>query len=147
MPFDSAIQFVLEREGGYVNDPADPGGETNMGISKRAYPNEDIKNLTVERAKALYYRDYWLAAGCDQFTPPLDLIVLDTAVNMGVGRAKQFLSQTQDPENYLWVRLDWYRQIVKNRPASGKFLPGWLFRLILLRNVAGLAPEPHGPPA
>lgn len=139
MPFDSAIQFVLEREGGYVNDPADPGGETNMGISKRAYPNEDIKNLTVERAKALYYRDYWLAAGCDQFTPPLDLIVLDTAVNMGVGRAKQFLSQTQDPENYLWVRLDWYRQIVKNRPASGKFLPGWLFRLILLRKAAGLA--------
>ena len=136
VPFDSAIQFVLEREGGYVNDPADPGGETNMGISKRAYPNEDIKNLTVERAKALYHRDYWLAAGCDALSPPLDLIVLDTAVNMGVGRARQFLGQTQDPEDYLWLRLDWYRQIVKNRPASGKFLPGWVFRLILLRRLA-----------
>ena len=69
----------------------------------------------------------------------MNLIQLDTATNMGVGRAKQFLAQTQDPEDYLWLRLDWYRQIVRNRPASGKFLPGWLLRMVLLRKAAGLA--------
>ena len=138
MSFDVAIEFVFKREGGLVDDPADPGGLTNFGISQKAYPNEDIRNLTVERAKELYKRDYWLAAGCDRLVPPLDLVHLDTAVNMGVGRARQFLAQTQDPEDYLWLRLDWYRQIVRNRPASGKFLPGWILRMVLLRKEASL---------
>lgn len=57
--FDSAIAYVLSNEGGYVNDPKDPGGETNFGISKRAYPTVDIKNLTVDGAKAIYRRDFW----------------------------------------------------------------------------------------
>ncbi|MBI5843910.1 MAG: hypothetical protein HZB23_04475 [Deltaproteobacteria bacterium] len=48
----------MAHEGGYVNDPADPGGETRFGISRRAYPNEDIKALTRERAAEIYYRDY-----------------------------------------------------------------------------------------
>ena len=57
-----ALQVVLddliEREGGYVNDPDDPGGETKFGISKRAYPHLDIKNLTEEHAADIYYNDY-----------------------------------------------------------------------------------------
>lgn len=57
--FDPAIAYVLANEGGYVNDPNDPGGETNFGISKRAYPDVDIKNLTVDGAKAIYRRDFW----------------------------------------------------------------------------------------
>lgn len=57
--FEAAMKLSLENEGGYANDPRDPGGETNFGISSRAYPNEDIKNLTIERAKYLYKRDYW----------------------------------------------------------------------------------------
>ena len=48
--FDKIIEVVLEHEGGYVNDPADAGGETRYGISKRAYPDENIKELTVDRA-------------------------------------------------------------------------------------------------
>jgi len=50
---------IINIEGGYSNDPDDPGGETKYGISKRSYPNEDIKNLTVERAVEIYTRDYW----------------------------------------------------------------------------------------
>ena len=49
--FDEIIDVVLHHEGGYVNDPKDPGGETNYGISKRAYPDVDIKNLTEDGAK------------------------------------------------------------------------------------------------
>ncbi len=47
---------VFPHEGGYTNDPRDPGGETNWGISKRAYPNLDIKNLAMEEAKRIYKR-------------------------------------------------------------------------------------------
>lgn len=57
--FSKAIDFVLDNEGGYSNNPADPGGETNFGISKRAYPYLDIKNLTREEAITIYQRDYW----------------------------------------------------------------------------------------
>jgi lysozyme family protein len=63
--FGPAITFVLENEGGYSNDANDPGGETNFGISKRAYPEIDIKNLTREGAIAIYQRDYWIFGGID----------------------------------------------------------------------------------
>jgi lysozyme family protein len=61
--FRAAIGTVLWNEGGYSNDPADPGGETNFGISKRSYPDVDIKNLTQEAAAAIYQRDFWLFSG------------------------------------------------------------------------------------
>ncbi len=57
--FNKAVRIILAHEGGYVNHPADPGGETNMGISKRSYPDLDIKNLTVAMAKEIYFRDFW----------------------------------------------------------------------------------------
>ena len=57
--FDYALDFVLREEGGYTNNPNDPGGETNYGICKRNYPNLDIKGLTRAQAIAIYRRDYW----------------------------------------------------------------------------------------
>lgn len=81
--FNRALLFVLAQEGGYVNDPHDPGGETNFGISKRRYPDEDIKNLTVERAGALYRRDYWDANRCGELPAHMALAVFDAAVNGG----------------------------------------------------------------
>jgi lysozyme family protein len=57
--FAAAVDYVLANEGGYVNDAADPGGETNFGISKRQYPLLDIRNLTRDDAIAIYKRDYW----------------------------------------------------------------------------------------
>jgi lysozyme family protein len=57
--FDAAIEVVLQKELGYVCDPDDAGGETCFGISKRSYPNVDIKNLTREGASDIYRRDYW----------------------------------------------------------------------------------------
>jgi lysozyme family protein len=57
--FETAVEVVLKHEGGYVNDPHDPGGETNFGISKRVYASVDIKNLTKQDAANIYKRDYW----------------------------------------------------------------------------------------
>lgn len=85
--FEDALERTLSHEGGYVNDPRDPGGETNWGISKRAYPNVDIRNLTRESAATLYRRDYWLHAHCDEMPFALAYQVFDFAVNSGVGTA------------------------------------------------------------
>ena len=75
--FDEIIDVVLEHEGGYVNDPTDTGGETKYGISKRAYPDEDIKELTVERAKELYKKDYWDRFKVESFPDRLRHIFVD----------------------------------------------------------------------
>jgi len=58
--FKKSIGVLLSIEGDYVNDPDDPGGETKYGISKRSYPNLDIKNLTIDSAIDIYYKDFWL---------------------------------------------------------------------------------------
>jgi len=130
--FDRAIAFVLAREGAYVNNPADPGGETNFGICKRDYPALDIKNLTVAQATAIYKSDYWTPAGCEAMPWPLSLIVFDTAVNMGRGAAEELLHTAHNAQAYLWARLDRYRAIVLKKPALAPFLPGWIRRMVLL---------------
>lgn len=91
--FNNAIKVILRHEGGYVNHPTDPGGETNFGISKRAYPKVDIKNLTVETATMIYNRDYWGKILGDSLPAKADLIVFDMAVNMGVSRAIKLLQE------------------------------------------------------
>lgn len=96
MSFDDAVQKVLDHEGGYVNDPRDPGGETKYGISKRAYPACDIKNLTKDDAKAIYKRDYWdrLPVLPDRLAG----IVFDCAVNTGIARAVRLLQMAVGTE-------------------------------------------------
>lgn len=89
--FEDAVELILKHEGGYVNDPRDPGGETNFGISKKAYPNEDIRALTRERAKSLYRRDYWDALRLSEIPYPLALVTFDMAVNAGTGAAAKML--------------------------------------------------------
>lgn len=93
MTFEVAVEFILEHEGGYSNDSQDPGGETNFGISKRSYPDVDIKNLTREDACAIYERDYWTKMHCAELPDGLDLLVFDSAVNQGVGAATKMLQQ------------------------------------------------------
>lgn len=83
MTFDEAVAVILEREGGLIDNPKDPGGITNFGISLAAYPRlgrEGIKKLTKDQAKALYKRDYWDKAFCDKLPPNLRLLMLDAAV-------------------------------------------------------------------
>ena len=85
--YDSCFSELIKSEGGYVNDPKDSGGETKYGISKRAYPNVDIKNLTLEQAKEIYRKDYWGRCKCDYLPDCLCMAVFDYAVNSGTIRA------------------------------------------------------------
>lgn len=125
--FLRCVQFVLEQEcrrrkdgtldDGYVNDPNDPGGETKYGISKKAYPQLDIKNLTLEDALALYYRDYWYLAKSCGF--PLDVCALDCAVNEGTKIAQQFLQvSNKDYELYIQQRMEHYLALLHGKMAS-----------------------------
>jgi lysozyme family protein len=93
MTFDLAVNIVLLHEGDYSNDIKDPGGETKFGISKRSFPNEDIKNMTLDRAKDIYRQYYWEKCECDSLPFYARLMVFDCAVNQGATRAVMFLQR------------------------------------------------------
>lgn len=94
--FDTAIERVLGHEGGYVNDPADPGGETNWGICKRSYPTVDIKNLTRDGAKFIYMRDFWTPIASKVKDAALVFQLFDAAINHGMDNATRFLQRALD---------------------------------------------------
>lgn len=91
--FNNAFNLILINEGGYVNDPRDKGGETKYGISKKAYPNIDIKNLSLEQARAIYHRDYWQRCKCEFLPDALSVAVFDYAVNSGCRKAIRDLQE------------------------------------------------------
>ncbi|MGS0741330.1 glycoside hydrolase family 108 protein [Glaciimonas sp. GG7] len=94
MIFDQAIERVLGHEGGYVNHPADPGGETHWGISKRSYPNVDIKNLTRVQAIEIYRRDFWHCIHGNDMFGSVAYQAMDFAVNSGIATAIRCLQRT-----------------------------------------------------
>lgn len=140
---------VLRAEGGYVNNPADPGGETKFGISKRAYPNENISAMTADRAQEIFKTDFYDAVGGDtlmKINPGLAAHVSDMAFNAGPKAAIKLLydaaqlpRQTQitpdlldklnNSENlvkdYTVARLKYYSSL-SNAPT---FIKGWVNRV------------------
>lgn len=155
--FEKSVAVVLAHEGGYVNNAADPGGETKYGISKRSYPNEDIKNLTITRAKEIYFADFWSpykydGIASDAFATKL----FDTAVNVGPKRAFRFAQQAlvklgkvvtvdgvfgpgtlaaiNSVDNsvllnvYRGIQAEYYKGLVAADPSKAVFLRGWLIR-------------------
>ena len=97
--FGQIVMRVLKAEGGYVNDPDDPGGETKFGISKRSFPNEDIKNLTRDRAVELYLKHYWTPSKAERLPDKLRHQYFDMVVNMGQSRATKILQQACNSKN------------------------------------------------
>lgn len=83
MNFDTAFDRLMGHEGGYVNDPDDPGGETKWGVSKRSYPNEDIPNMTKEKAKVIFRRDFWDQIQADKVFDGVAWQLSDFAYNSG----------------------------------------------------------------
>jgi lysozyme family protein len=144
MSFDIALKYSLQFEGGYVNDPADKGGATNKGITKAVYdeyrtknslPIQSVKNISDKEVRDIYYKQYWLASGCDKLSDKLAIVVFDMAINSGVSRAKRYLTLTQDPNKYLDLRAGFFKKIVQNNPSQQKFLKGWLNRVENLRKI------------
>ena len=93
--YDKCLETILHHEGGYVNHPKDPGGETNLGVTKRVYEEfggtKDMKDLTVEDVAPIYKKGYWDKMKGDDLPNGLDLCVFDFGVNAGPGRAAKYL--------------------------------------------------------
>ena len=150
--FDKIIEVVLHHEGGYVNDPQDPGGETNFGIAKRIHPDVDIKNLTKEGAKEIYYQDYWMKNRVPQLPDNLKHIYFDMCVNQGRGRAVKILQRAANAkganlkvdgglgpktigalknvelDRVRAYRIKYYADLVTRKPDLEKFYFGWFRR-------------------
>ena len=88
--FDQAFTRLLGHEGGYVNDPTDPGGETNWGISKRSYPGLNIKALSKQGAQDIYRRDFWDRIQASKLADGVAFQLFDFAVNSGVETAIRY---------------------------------------------------------
>lgn len=150
--FLKCIEVILLHEGGYVNHPADPGGETNYGICKRNYPDLDIRNLTREQAVAIYYRDYWLRLNLSGIKDSRAVLeIFDMGVNAGLRTAVKIAQKlvgafsdgvigeettgkiNEFPGNFVELykanRKIYYINLARRKPALGVFLSGWLNRV------------------
>ena len=152
--FDEIIEVVLEHEGGYVNDPKDPGGETNFGIAKRSNPDVDIKNLTKAEASLIYKTKYWDKNKVESLPEELWHIYFDCCVNMGKSRAVKILQQAANGkganidvdgglgpntlkaisnvelERVRAYRVKYYADLVTRKPDLEKFYFGWYKRAL-----------------
>ena len=150
--FNEIIEQVLEHEGGYVNDPKDLGGETKYGITKRFYPDVDIKNLTVEQAKEIYKKDYWDRNRVESLPQNLWHIYFDMCVNMGKRTAVKVLQRAANNkgkdievdgglgpatigalkgvelDRVRAFRVKYYVDLITARPEQEKFYLGWFRR-------------------
>ena len=124
--FDFCIEVILAEEGGLVTYPSDPGGTTKYGISQRAYPALNIRSITLDDAKALYKRDYWLLIHGDELPPGLALLMLDSAVNQGTGTAIRLLQEAAN------ARLDGVMGGMTISAAQQQ-MPGIMTRFAALR--------------
>ena len=152
--FDDIIEVVLHHEGGYVNDPKDPGGETNFGIAKRSHPDVDIKNLTKEGAKEIYKEHYWDRNKVESLSEDLRHIYFDMCVNQGRSRAVKILQKAANAKGADLVvdggmgpktiaamdgvelqrvrayRVKYYADLVTRKPDLEKFYFGWFRRAL-----------------
>jgi len=148
---------MLQNEGSYVFDKNDPGGETKFGITKKSYPALNIRDLTLEDAKKIYYRDFWQKGKFEEIDDEkVATQLFDLSVNLGMRVAVIVLQRTlrsvgknvqedglmgsqtllattdSDPRCLLAAikseAAGYYRQIVAKNPSQQKFLKGWLNR-------------------
>lgn len=100
--FSKALEFTLPAEGGFVDNPLDPGGRTNKGIIQSVYdsyrrrkglPLNDVLNISDAEVREIYASMYWKPAQCDVMVLPLAVVHFDTAVNFGVAGAIMFLQE------------------------------------------------------
>jgi lysozyme family protein len=152
--FDNCLALMLAHEGGFVNHPQDPGGMTNLGVTKRVWEEwtghevdeKQMRALTPEMVKPLYKRKYWDAVRADELVSGVDYCVFDVAVNSGPGRAIKFLQSAvgatpdggfgsitmglvrraeADPETLIKTYSDTRLQFLKSLKTWPTFGRGW----------------------
>lgn len=152
MVFKKIVKNILRREGGYVDHPSDPGGETKYGIAKRSHPEEDIKRLTKKRAEEIYYEDYWEPSKAPYLPHDIQETFFDMVVNMGQRRAVKILqeacnskkcglvvdgligkmtiaaSKKIDVSRLKVFRILFYADLIKRKPKLEAFIVGWVRR-------------------
>lgn len=141
----------LRADGGYTNDPDDPGGETKWGISKRAHPNVDIPNLTIDEAVAIYQQHYWDVYTTNKFTPvnldkDVDIataaVIVDAGVNCGPARAIKWWDKAKDHKNPIKVMIElreaYYFDLVTMKPDLAKYSKGWSNRTADLKKYVAI---------
>lgn len=167
--FEECLKHILKFEGGYVNHPADKGKATNQGITQatldtwnkeRGMPEGDVRYVSQDTVKDIYKTKYWDVCHCDRLLPPLDLVVFDSAVNHGVGKASKLLQEVLGvkvdgvigrqtlfnlptnvevakvlSEQIIELRTEFYFKIVKTNPTQNVFLKGWMNRLNQLKGM------------
>ena len=124
--FDACFAKVIQSEGGYVNDPADRGGETNLGVTidawstylKRAIQPGEMKALKQETVKPFYKSMYWDLVKCDDLPKGVDYAVFDFAVNAGVSRAAKFLQRAVGAVDDGVIGSGTLGRVAKTEPAD-----------------------------
>lgn len=151
--FDKAFDVVIGHEGGYVNDPNDRGGETKYGISKRAYPELNIKDLTLEQAQSIYRNDYWVKGKTELLPRELQIPYFDSCVNFGISGAIKLLQRAAGVKDdgkignktleaaarlsldrFLLYRMERYMRIIAARNSNAKYANGWASRTLSFLN-------------
>lgn len=157
--FQMALRFTLRWEGGYVNDPDDPGGATNKGITQKTYDAyrkkkgqalQPVQSISDAEVQDIYKAGYWDTVQGDRQGWPLNLVLFDTAVNMGPARANEFLEQAKKTldqipsidlqelaRRVIDLRVNRYYWLVLRNPRLKKFLNGWLNRVRDLKQASG----------
>jgi len=152
MVFKEIVRGIISREGGYVNHPKDPGGETKYGIAKRSHPEEDIMSLTRKRAEEIYYNEYWVPSKAPYVPHSIQVTFFDMVVNMGQRRAVKILQKACNSKNCGLVvdgligkntiaaakkidasrlkvfRILFYTDLIKRKPNLEAFIVGWIRR-------------------
>ena len=136
--FLAFMPFIFQWEGeAFENDPDDPGGATKFGIDQRSHPLVNIRALTKPDALAIYW-DEWVDAGCEKMPSPYAEVFFNCAVNMGLGRAREFDAKIPGAsiDAFLDLQEAHYQRLGAN-PKRSKYLKGWLNRTTALRKRFG----------
>jgi lysozyme family protein len=161
--YDTSLAAVLRSEGGYVNDPRDPGGATNKGVTQAVYddyrkglgsPPRTVKQITPSETAAIYKHRYWDAVRGDDLPAGVDYAVFDLAVNSGVSRASRFLQDvccvnadgkigpvtiaaaSHNPKHIVEALMDKRLAFLRTLGTFGHFGKGWTNRCNEVRATA-----------
>jgi len=163
--FDKCLELMLKHEGGFVDHPQDPGGMTNLGVTKnvweewmgRPVSEKEMRALTPTMVAPLYKRKYWDACRADDLVSGVDYAVFDVAVNSGPGRAIKFLQSCvgvaadggfgpvtlaavkkaeQDPERLIELYCAKRLEFLQTLRTFPTFGKGWSRRVAEVKTVA-----------